>query len=871
MVTAGKITIYCAALALLGSCSTRLAQQSPQTGTAAPPAAQAPEPAATTHPPSAPVEHAAPAPRERRPNRQAGTRAASSRTSPEQRALQSHLRDIEFQALSQPPQFTEEPAGEDAEPALIDEINDAPIPDDFSIAENREARLRATKSDFPLVLNSHVIQFINYFTGRGRKTMMRSLERAEAYRPMIERVLAEEGVPLELIHLAQAESGFRPKARSRARATGMWQFMAFRGEQYGLRRDRSLDERYDPEKSTVAAAQHLQDLYIEFGDWYLALAAYNSGPMRVKRAIERSGSRDYWTLLDQKLLPRETRNYVPIIVAMVYVAKNLDMYGFDGEDMAPAEEIVYDTVEVDSEIHLDLIADITESTEAEIKELNPALLRSATPPFSYALRVPQGSGETFASQINLIPQDQRLAWRRHQVRPGESLDSIARQYRADGTQIASLNGLDGGALAAEQWLTIPAPARRLSYFGGGSGGAGGLVEGGGGRYRIASGDNLGAIARRFGVSVSQLQSWNGLSGNRIVAGRYLIVDPDGSRSASSTSAPSGSGTYRVRPGDTLAGISQRHGVSIDQIKAWNGLRSNTIVAGRTLVVGEKRTAYASSAATSEPARAADPSAAKYRIRSGDNLAAIAKRHDVSIAELMAWNGLRNSSIQAGDSLIVRPKTPSTASTSIIGVAKAASEVPASTRRYQIRRGDSLEAIGERFGISVDDLKAWNNLRSSRIAAGDYLTIRPGDTAAAAAPARAASGAPSNAGGETRYRIQPGDTLGSIAQQFGVTVAQLRSWNGIRGNRITAGDYLIVRSASAAARSGAANPRAAASQPSRYKIRRGDSLEAIAQRFGVTVDQLKAWNGLRSSRIAAGDYLTVGSPEQAQAGASSAGS
>jgi LysM repeat protein len=524
---------------------------------------------------------------------------------------------------------------------------------------------------------------------------------------------------------------------------------------------------------------------------------------------------------------------------------------------------------------LDLIADITGTNEAEIKELNPALLRTATPPFSYELRLPRGTGETFASDIALIPEDQRLAWRRHRVRPGESLDAIAKQYRADESQIASLNSLDHGVLTADQWLTIPAQARRLSYFGGSSGGAGGLVEGGGGRYRIASGDNLGAIARRFGVSVSQLQSWNGLSNNRIVAGRYLIVDPDGSRSASSSgaSAPSGSRTYRIRPGDTLAGIARQHGVSTGQLQAWNRMKGTTVIAGKTLLVGEQQQTASASSAPAAAARSADTVACKYKIRIVDTLAAIAMRHIVSIGELMAWNGLRNSSIQAGDSLIVRAKTPSTAATSIIGVARAASEVPASTRRYQIQRGDSLEAIGQRFGVSVDDLKSWNNLRGNRITAGAFLTIRPGGDAnsAAAAPSRTAASASDSAGNETRYRIRPGDTLGSIAQQFGVTVDQLRSWNGIRGNRITAGDFLIVRTANAAAPSSARTQRAAASNPALYKIRRGDSLEAISQRFGVTVDQLKAWNSLRGSRINVGDSLTVGSPEQAQAAASSSGS
>ena len=231
-----------------------------------------------------------------------------------------------------------ETASED-ELALIDELNTTDIPDNFDLEKAGEQKLGATRSTLPLVLNSQVAKFINYFTGRGKRTYVRTIERAGAYRDMIERILEEEGVPPELFHLAQAESGFRPKARSWAYATGMWQFVKFRGKQYGLRQNRYLDERYDPEKATRAAARHLHDLYIEFGDWYLAMAAYNGGPNRVKTAVKRTGTTDFWTHSRRRFVRRETRNYVPIILAMTYVGKNHDMYGIEIKDPRAADRV----------------------------------------------------------------------------------------------------------------------------------------------------------------------------------------------------------------------------------------------------------------------------------------------------------------------------------------------------------------------------------------------------------------------------------------------------------------------------------------------------------------------------------------------------
>ena len=246
----------------------------------------------------------------------------------DEEVLAQRLEDLELEAMRQPftPAELQDPdlpalAAEDG--SLLDEIEQDAIPEDYDLERDREKILLSTQSDLPLTLNDQVARMINYFSSRGAKTFRITMGRAAAYREMIERILEEEDVPAELIHLAQAESGFRPKAVSYARATGMWQFMAFRGKQYGLRQDRYLEERYDIESATRAAARHLKDLYIEFGDWNLAMAAYNSGPGRVTRAIERGGgTRDYWELCRKQLLPRQTRDYVPIIQAMVNIAKH---------------------------------------------------------------------------------------------------------------------------------------------------------------------------------------------------------------------------------------------------------------------------------------------------------------------------------------------------------------------------------------------------------------------------------------------------------------------------------------------------------------------------------------------------------------------
>jgi membrane-bound lytic murein transglycosylase D len=347
-------------------------------------------------------------------------------------------------------ELSEEPV---YERSPLEDIPELTFPVDPKQRNKVVEELRATVSQLPLDVNDQVLRYINYFsTGRGRRVLAKGLERMGRYRPLIQRILDEEGVPQELIHLAQAESAFSPRAVSRKRATGMWQFMLSRGREYGLSRTRSVDERLDPEKATRAAARHLRDLYTEFGDWYLAMAAYNSGPRTVERAIERTGYADFWELSNRNVLPKETANYVPIILAMTILAKNPADYGLDSvESDSPLE---YSTVELESPTHLALVADLTECALSEIRDLNPALLRLIAPAH-YLLRVPKGTMATVVSALEMIPPSERDTWRVHRVGEGETLSVIARLYRVSAKRISEVNHLDREGPETGNFLLIP--------------------------------------------------------------------------------------------------------------------------------------------------------------------------------------------------------------------------------------------------------------------------------------------------------------------------------------------------------------------------------------------------------------------------------
>ena len=468
----------------------------------------------------------------------------------------------------------EEQAGE---PAPIEEIAGLNLPaGDPHLAIKAEKELITVPHDLPLSVNDSVLTYLSYFqTARGREIVENSLRRSGRYRDMILRVLKQEGLPQDLIYLAQAESAFLPDAVSRAGARGIWQFVPFTGREYDLNRSWYVDERSDPEKSTHAAAQALRDLYQTFGDWYLVMAAYNTGPGNVVKAVERTGYADFWELQQRHALLRETQNYVPIIIALALVAKDPALYGIDA---APEKPAAVDIVKPGHSIDLRLVADAIDTDVDELHELNPELIRFLTPDEAdFELKVPKGTADKLMTAISAIPPEHWRSWRLHEVESGDTLASVAHHYRVSVAALENANHFDAHeALPAGQKMVVPAAPPSVKLV----------------RYRVRRGDTLEGIAEQFSVTVPDLKRWNGIHGNHVARGMRLRIygGGGGPRSTENVGAKSpaagqaGSGQlqtvshadsgdpaveHKVRPGETLYSIARLYGTSVGALRQMN--------------------------------------------------------------------------------------------------------------------------------------------------------------------------------------------------------------------------------------------------------------------------------------------------------------
>jgi len=457
------------------------------------------------------------------------------------------------------------------EAPAMESVDPTPVPRTWEV----------TRGSIQLVHNQDVERWIRYFTGDGREVFQKWLDRRSRYQPLYEEVFAEYGLPAELTYHSMIESGFSTGAYSWAHAVGLWQFIRSTGRNYGLRADWWVDERRDPHKSTVAACRYLADLWEEFRDWELALAAYNVGEVKIRGQIRRQRTRDFWALR----LPRETRNHVPKFYAALIVGSDPESYGFQVSEAAATPET--ETVRVDFSVDFDVLGECAGVSAQTLAELNPSLVRRCTPPDDegFLVVVPAGTADRALIELAKIPESQRIRWAHHRVRRGETLSHIADQYRTSVWAIAEANHLrNTHLLSIGQDLLIPQgrpsganPPKQVASRSSSSSTTSRSSTPDGEKivYVVRKGDTLSEIADRYGTSSRMLRRWNRI-GRFIYPGDRLTIWVKSDRTAVASNGGDGY-TVQVRRGDTLWDLARHHGVSLDELLSANGLHPRSTI------------------------------------------------------------------------------------------------------------------------------------------------------------------------------------------------------------------------------------------------------------------------------------------------------
>lgn len=452
----------------------------------------------------------------------------------------------------------------------------APLSDDGSAVQQPVVEVVTAKQPqrnvFPIQHNPKVQNWIEFFTQKDRARFQRFLSRGAKYKSYIQSVLEENDLPPELYYLAMIESGFQNHARSHASAVGPWQFMSGTGRDYGLLVNSYVDERRDPIHSTEAAASYLRDLYMTLGSWPLAISAYNCGEGCVRRAIRKGYSRNFWKLSKKRLLPKETRNYVPKFMAAVIIGENLEKFGFD--EVEPEEMGDVAESKVPGSVRLSTISHHTGVPLKTLRQLNPHLVRGATPPQkqNYNIWVPSDFSSRVADQYAVLAQNKTSLKRDiagdgpvayHRVSRGQTLSGIAREHHVSIAYLKRVNGLSSSRIYVNQKIKVSAPvlARTQTHI-------------------VRRGETLSGIALKYGRSIASLKRLNGLGSNVIRVGQRIQVKATQyhARHVASKSKT----RYRVRRGDNLWTIARRFGVTAPSIKRVNNLSSSKIFVGQLL-------------------------------------------------------------------------------------------------------------------------------------------------------------------------------------------------------------------------------------------------------------------------------------------------
>jgi membrane-bound lytic murein transglycosylase D len=673
-----------------------------------------------------------------------------------------------------------------------------------------KARISSIESDIPLRFDTHIKSFIDYFTVRNRDYTRKMIKRSYVYFPIIEEILAKNNMPQSLKYLAIVESGLDPKIKSWAGAIGLWQFMPATGKSYTLDYDYYVDEKQNPYKSTEAACKFLKDLYGMFGDWELALGAYNCGPGNMRKAIKASGGKRTFSEI-YNFLPKETRSYVPQFMAVNYVMRYTNAHNLYVETWESEYLPSSDTIILNQYVDLNKLCELSGICNDQMLRLNPELKKAAVP-------------ETYKNYSLVIPKE-LLILGKDSIR---SLMTLASIKSADAPTVEETKTTSSSTSTHTVTKKV---TNKSSHY-------------------VKKGESLGTIASKYGTSITNIKKWNGIKGSTIYPGQRITIYKTSyvKVKVESTESPTQKETsqekqtsesnkeispektttkpdvitknkyYTVKKGDYLGKIAAANHVTISQIKSWNGMKSNTVALGQRLIVGKTKTTVKTETADektdtedtkpekettvkpetkpvakveSKPKTYLNGDKKMYIVRSGDVLGDIANENNVTLDKLKKWNNLSTNTIKVGQKLIVGyPNGEPEVKPKITTVEENNTSSPAkntSTQEHIVKSGESLYSISKKYGLSIDELKKLNNLTANEVKVGQKLLVKK-EQVAAKTDTQTSSKIGTYAG--KTYTVKSGDSLWSITQKFeGLTVDELKKLNGLKTNEVKVGQVL----------------------------------------------------------------------------------